>query len=459
MKKIILTFLCLITQASITLATQPPSNLILIIRDGASYEMETLARHLTQKPKLHLDPYLTGQVLTEPSTNSEGHNITDSAASATAYACGISTFNGYVGLDKNQQPCLNLVEIAKAQSKVTAVITNTTLPHATPAAFTAHQPDRNLYEAIALDQLDSADYLAGGGLNFYQANTREDKLDLLQKFRDQGFQIITTNQEFQATQNLGEKALVLLGPDHHLLEIDRACETRSDCKSKPDGKTPPYPRFQAWGMKLVELILKNPKAQEKGFFIMIEEGRADHAGHHQDPASAAHQILAADHLFNSLKKMIETNPTLKNTSIVVVSDHATGGFTIGREGGYQWNPEFIREVRASALWMAEQYLQGQAPEKLLKTYTPIQELTQSEEILLRILPLFKITQDPSKIAPIFGQIISLRAGLGTTTFNHTGESIPLYVYGPHWEDLRGTWKVEEIFGGLKKWITREGNKL
>lgn len=452
MKKIILTFLFLFIQTSIIFAQEPPSNLILIIRDGASYEMETLARHLAQKPKLYLDPYLTGQVLTEPSTNSEGYNITDSAASATAYACGISTFNGYIGLDRNQKPCHNLVEIAKAQGKVTAVITNTTLPHATPAAFTAHQPDRNLYEAIALDQLDSADYLAGGGLNFYQANIREDKLDLLQKFRDQGYQVITTNQEFQKTQNLGEKALVLLGESHHHLEIDRYCETRSDCSAKTDWEYPPYPRFNSWGTRLFELILKNPRAQQKGFFIMIEEGRADHAGHHQDPAGAAHQILAADHLFNSLRKRIEANPQLKNTSIIVVSDHATGGFTIGREGGYNWNPEFIRNVRASALWMAEQYLQGKDPEKILTEYTLIKELNSSEKTLLKILPILKLTKDASKMAPIFGQIISLRAGIGTTTFNHTGESIPLYAYGPYREKFRGTWKIEEVFGELVKLI-------
>lgn len=452
MKKIILTFLFFITPTSIIFAQEPPSNLILIIRDGASYEMETIARHLTKKSKLHLDPFFTGQILTDPLTNTEENNITDSAASATAYACGISTFNGYVGMDQNQKPCLNLIDIAKQKGKVTAVITNTTLPHATPAAFTAHQPDRNLYEAIALDQLDSADYLAGGGLNFYQSATREDKLDLLQKFRDHGYQVITANKAFQNTQDLGEKALVLLGNDHHLLEIDRYCETRSDCNPKTDWEYPPYPRFNAWGTRLFELILKNPRAQQKGFFIMIEEGRADHAAHHQDPAGAAHQVIAADHLFNSLKKIIESHSQLKNTSIIVVSDHATGGFTIGREGGYKWNPEFIRKISASALWIAEQYLQGKDPEKILTEYTPISELNSSEKTLLKILPILKLTKDPSKMAPVFGQIISLRAGIGTTTFNHTGESIPLYAYGPHREKFMGTWKIEEIFGELVKLI-------
>ncbi|MDV7401352.1 alkaline phosphatase, partial [Arthrospira platensis SPKY1] len=88
--------------------------------------------------------------------------ITDSAAGATAMACGVKTYNGAIGVNEDSLPEQSLIEEAEAKGLATGVITTSTIVHATPAAFLAHQPNRKMFYEIALDICQSgADLLIG----------------------------------------------------------------------------------------------------------------------------------------------------------------------------------------------------------------------------------------------------------------------------------------------------------
>ena len=95
--------------------------------------------------------------------------ITDSAAAATVMATGVYTFNGGIGVDRWNRPVETLIERAHARGWATGVVTTTSLPHATPAGFTAHVGSRGQLVEIA-DQMvrgTHPDVMLGGGSLYF----------------------------------------------------------------------------------------------------------------------------------------------------------------------------------------------------------------------------------------------------------------------------------------------------
>jgi alkaline phosphatase len=80
---------------------------------------------------------------------------TDSAAGATALACGYKTFNGYVGRNGQLQDVKNLTELAHEIGKSAAIMSTETQTGATPASFVVHVDSRNMSSAIINLMLDA----------------------------------------------------------------------------------------------------------------------------------------------------------------------------------------------------------------------------------------------------------------------------------------------------------------
>jgi alkaline phosphatase len=91
--------------------------------------------------------------------------ITDSAASATAFATGFKPLNGAVGVDPAGNTLTNLAELAKAAGKSVGLITTSQVTDASPAAFAAHVDDRDKQSEIAKQYITDAkvDVILGGG--------------------------------------------------------------------------------------------------------------------------------------------------------------------------------------------------------------------------------------------------------------------------------------------------------
>ena len=68
---------------------------------------------------------------------------TDSAAGATAIACGYKTWKNYVGMNRSRQPIKNLTELANELGMSAAVMSTETYTGATPASFIVHHGNRN----------------------------------------------------------------------------------------------------------------------------------------------------------------------------------------------------------------------------------------------------------------------------------------------------------------------------
>ena len=112
-------------------------NVILMIGDGMG------KNHIRCVSKEHHLFLKTLNPKGEIKTYSANNEITDSAASATTYSCGIKTNNGYLGLSPNQEKCETLAEMSIKNNFLTFIRTTDKITGATPSAFYAHQKSRH----------------------------------------------------------------------------------------------------------------------------------------------------------------------------------------------------------------------------------------------------------------------------------------------------------------------------
>ena len=113
--------------------TGQPQNVVLLIADGFGPASATLGRAAKGAP-LALDSVLVGAV----ETSAADGRVTDSAASATAYACGTKTHRGAIAVDTTGAPCRTVLEAAGARGMATGLVTTGRVTDATPAAVAAH---------------------------------------------------------------------------------------------------------------------------------------------------------------------------------------------------------------------------------------------------------------------------------------------------------------------------------
>jgi alkaline phosphatase len=155
-------------------------NVIVLIPDGCSQSVETLARWYSGKP-LELDNMVTGTV----STYSTDSIITDSSSAATAFAAGYKTTNGFVSVGPSNSSVLSTLEIppeelqyrplatvlegSKLEGKATGLIATSRVTHATPAAFAAHVDNRD-------NETEIRDFLLFSGLQTFSHIMQNNKI-------------------------------------------------------------------------------------------------------------------------------------------------------------------------------------------------------------------------------------------------------------------------------------------
>ncbi|MFV1979640.1 MAG: alkaline phosphatase, partial [Rhodothermia bacterium] len=173
--------------------TSSPRNVILFISDGAGPAAFTLAREyrrFKEQGPLAVDAYLVGSIGTYASDT----RVTDSAASGTAMASGVKTYNGAIAVDTAGRPVATVLEAAEARGMATGLVVTSTISHATPATFSAHVPNRADEVEIARQQLEQGiEVLFGGGSQFYlpesDGGRRKDGLNLFEEAAAKGYHI------------------------------------------------------------------------------------------------------------------------------------------------------------------------------------------------------------------------------------------------------------------------------
>lgn len=410
---------CLIGNLS---AQNRPKNVILMIPDGFGPASVTMARDFSQvyrgTHKLALDEFLVGTCR----TYATDARVTDSAAGATAYASGIKTFNGAIGVDKEGNLVSTLLEAAEVAGMATGLVATSRITHATPAAFSAHVPSRASEEDIATQQITKGiEVFFGGGLREFlpKANggKRSDERNLIEESKAKNLNIALNISDFRNIQTI--PAIALLAQDHLDYEIDR---------------TGNQPNLLEMTEKALELLGNSPN----GFFLMIEGSRIDHAGHANDPQTHVREIIAYD---EAVAKVLAFAKQDGNTLVVSVADHETGGMTLGRDGNYKWFPEVLQNVKASSEKMAEEIKNGASVDSVLKQLGGLTDLKPEE---IEAVQSQINSANGYALPNAISALISKRALIGWTTGGHTAVDVNLYAFGPGYEQFYGNHENYEV---------------
>jgi alkaline phosphatase len=279
----------------------PPKNIILMIGDGMGLTQITAGMYANGN-KLNLEQFL---YIGLQKTHANDDLITDSAASATSLACGVKTNNGAVGVDKNNKPVRSIMEEAKESGKAVGLVATSSITHATPACFYAHQTNRGFMEAIAGDLIKSdVDFFVGGGKKYFER--RKDERNLITELQSKGYVISGFIQKdfndisINFSKNFGyftsnEEPLPYLQGRDYLVAASKSATLFLSSHSK------------------------------EGFFLMVEGSQIDWGGHANDSDYIISEMIEFDKAIGVILDFAKEDG---ETLIIVTADHETGGYAI-----------------------------------------------------------------------------------------------------------------------------------
>ena len=301
MKRTLLLLLCALgISCASHEASQPETvhNVILMIGDGMGLGQTAayLIENRYEPTSFDRAPYTA-----ICKTYSANNRVTDSAASGTAMATGCKTNNSFIGMLPDSTVVANMTELAKARGLATGIVVTSHLMDATPSAFAAHVPNRQMGREIAEMYVTAGiDVLAGGGRQYFLPQ-ENDPRDLLAQMQEQGYTYAATPEEFCAAEQL---PVIGLFADKYM---DRA------------------PQRGDYLLRATQHTLDLLSQHEAGFFAMIEGSQIDGASHDNNTAEMLAEMADFDAAVNCAFDFADAHP---GTLVVVVADHETGGLTI-----------------------------------------------------------------------------------------------------------------------------------
>ena len=457
MKAVLLVLVCFVLSMSLlagcgqtiqtvdgrTVTIEKPKYVFYLIGDGLGASQRQIAEYYLQHMMGDNNATLTMNDMAVAGINTTyalDTLVTDSAAAGTALACGVKTNNGMIAQTADGKDVKTLVEAVEELGYATGVVTSTRITHATPAVFYAHNADRDDENGIATDLVNSGvDFIAGGGYRNFLPNTdesskREDDKDLIADMSALGYKTFIGEDGAADLASYapaaGDQVLALFSKSHMPYEVDRA---NSDTKLES---------LSDITQKGVDLLSKN----KDGFFLMVEGGRIDHACHPNDVVATIYDTLEFDEVVKVAMDFYNAHP--KETLVVVVGDHETGGLGLGFANDYFLNLDAIDGITASFEDVYGNVYEAGGDRNAYYDYLAtvgIKDFTDEEKALIEAgmdaVDAGADTADYGSYNPAgiaVDHIVSQRAGVQWTTYAHTGTQIPFSVMG----------LTEEAFGGF-----------
>ncbi len=276
-----------------------PKNIVLLIGDGMAAAQATAGMIWAGKKSC----FERFPVVGFHKSHSSDDLITDSAAGATAFACGCKTTNGTIGQYPDGRPCRTILEQLDSLGWATGMVVTCSATHATPACFIAHQDIRAFTELIALDYLRTPlDCFIGGGEEYF--NARLDGLNLEDSLRRRGYAIFRT-ENFKKLPLGGQQPFLDFISEH---EPATASAGR---------------RYLPDAAQAAIQFLKN--RSPKGYFLMIEGSQIDWACHANDREYLQSEMLDFNRTVNQVLDLAAADG---ETLVIVTGDHDCGGLSL-----------------------------------------------------------------------------------------------------------------------------------
>ncbi|OAG02191.1 alkaline phosphatase-like protein [Paraphaeosphaeria sporulosa] len=413
-------------------------NLIFMVSDGMGPTSLSLTRSFMQfqngapwSEQLVIDQHLIGQSRTRSSSSL----ITDSAAGATAFSCATKSYNGAISVTPDHEPCGTVLEAAKKAGYMTGLVVTTRITDATPACFAAHVHQRGEEDRIAEQMVGDyplgrmVDLMFGGGRCHFLPNSAEhscrgDNKDVVELAKKNGFNYIGNRKAFddlKGGSGLEFPMLGLFAETDIPYEIDRRNETDV------------YPSLHEMAEVALNALSEATRDSDKGFFLMIEGSRIDHAGHHNDPAAQVHEVLAYDKAMTSVLNFLKNDPT--EGIMVSTSDHETGGLATARQlhvsyPEYVWFPAALANATHSAERLAAEYMGyfNNHPDTSARTAFVTASIEQGLGIFDHSEDeVSNIANDPASALYRYADMISRRSQSGWSTHGHSAADVNIYA--------------------------------
>lgn len=466
-------------QKRISPNTGRAKNVIFFVGDGMGVSTVTAARILQaqlaggdgERNVLAFErlPYLALS-----KTYSANQQTSDSAPTMTAMIAGIKTNDGMIGIGPEvsrgstdtalieKYKVKSLVQMAEAAGLSTGIVSTARITHATPAAAYAHSSERNwerdtqvpvgaMNKDIASQLIDNfggdsgdgdgIEVVLGGGRREFLPNTLTDPEDVGAKGRRADGRNLAAEYEtkfngkfvydragFDAFDiDSGKRLLGLFEQSHMQYEHDRSADQGGE------------PSLAEMTEKAIEILRRNPK----GFVLLVEAGRIDHAHHLGNAYRALTDTMALSDAVETAMKMTDERDTL----IVTTADHSHV-FTIA---GYpkRGNPilgkvvEAGRDTPALALdgnpYTTVSYANGLG----FRENSPI-ESAYGDGLGAQVGRFTDLSRIDTE-SPDFHQ----EALVPLSSETHAGEDVAIYAGGPRAHLFRGTREQNYIFYVMK----------
>jgi len=404
----------------------------------------------------------------------------DSAPTMSSMMTGVKTNDGELSvgaivprgelsgkvIDDNKT--MTLLEQAEERGMSTGIISTARITHATPAACYAHisnrdwEADRNLpagssvrdiaYQLVNFHKTnlksDGLEVALGGGRTNFIPETMADPEDTASKgLRKDGVDLTAqwTSQYINPAYVYDKKgwdAIDVKNTDHLLGLFERShMEYEADRLKDTNGE----PSLTEMTEKAIQILKKNPK----GFFLMVEAGRIDHA-HHSGNAYRA--ITDTVEMSNAVQKAVDMTDSAANDTLIVVSADHSHTFTIA---GYPQRGNPILGLVTSP---------GEAKPDLAADGKPYATLSYANGGGYRTArPTLTASSSILPVAPAAGQAdvnildtmnpnfiqeATVPTGFGSET--HAAEEVAIYAKGPRAYLFQGTQEQSYIYQVMAK---------
>lgn len=352
--------------------TYAPKNVIIMISDGCSYNQVDAASYYqygqtgTQvyehfPTRLAMSTYMYNGSYDPAKAwgnfNYVEHGTTDSAAAATSMSTGKKTYNGAIGVDVNGDPIDHIIEIFENHDKSTGVVTSVLWSHATPAGFVAHNTSRKNYGEIAYEMIyeSAVDVIMGCGHPWYDADGK--KIDSPNTYKYVGGELTWNNMvagiaggdadddgvddPWTLIQTREEFLDLSIGnTPNRVVGVAQVYQTLQQRRSG-DRHAAPYnvARNQMVPTlgEMTRAALNVLDNDEDGFFLMVEGGAVDWAGHRHQSGRVIEEEIEFNRSVEAVVEWVQKNSNWGETLVIVTGDHEAGYLT-GPGTNPGWHP-------------------------------------------------------------------------------------------------------------------------
>jgi alkaline phosphatase len=450
-------FACLMAFMASTAYAAPPKYVFFFLGDGmSSSQIQATEAYLTQTndgsakeaadlllPQNRLK--MSKMPVAGMQTTFDAHALmTDSASSATAFACGIKTLSGVIGMDDAKD---------------------------------------TRYKSVAQLAETGYEFFGGGGLASPTKAKKDGDTnnDVWTALAANGYEVRNTKADIEALRTTPRDKVVAINP---VLPGSAAMPYAID---KP-----------ADNLSLAEMtdlgikVLSANGGLIKGFFLMVEGGKIDWACHANDAVATIGDMIDFDNAVGMALEFYKAYP--RDTLIIVTGDHETGGMTIGHAttGYTAYYDRLLGQKKSYEHFEANQWAAHKAANASGYDYTRPNNLEGNKDMINLLATEFGITYSTlnayqkekledaydksmtyvdkdnkgyndnsadentylyggyEPIIVTITHILNEQASIGWTSYSHTGVPVPVFAQGMEAENFYGFYDNTDIAKKLAK---------